>query len=106
MNIPSIESLYATILTDLDEARRQRNASNRKIEELTDALDNAGMISESSNRWQEMMTALREAKEALNEITDVFANIGMTSGIYDDEQESLKKACEAIATINKVLGEE
>ena len=114
MNIPSNKLLLAgvssleTILTDLDEARRQRNASNRRIEELTDALDNAGMIiermtaerdrfanmiSESSNRWQEMMYALREAKEAL--VMNIVGTGGRTPAAHN-----------AIATINKVLGEE
>ena len=111
MNIPPIE----TILTDLDEARRQRNASNRRIEELTDALETqqrvikqahediakltterdrfANMISESSNRWHEMMAALREAKEAL--VMNIVGTGGRTPAAHN-----------AIANINKVLGEE
>ena len=109
MNIPSLEA----ILTDLDEARRQRNASNRKIEELTDALDNAGLIIErltterdaamaenaayyqlaKKEVWAVAEAALREAKDAL--VMNIVGTGGRTPAAHN-----------AVATINKVLGEE
>ena len=90
MNIPSIESLYATI----EQQQRVIKQAHEDIERMTHERDRfANMISESSNRWQDMMAALREAKEAMSEAR--YSGTPYTS-----------KYSRAIATINKVLGEE
>ena len=111
MNIPSIESLYATI----EQQQRVIKQAHEDIAKLTAERDEweansgqweqeyykasaerdrfANMISESSNRWQEMMAALREAKEAL--VMNIVGTGGRTPATHN-----------AIATINKVLGEE
>ena len=60
MNIPSLEA----ILTDLDEARRQRNASNRKIEELTDALETQQRVIKQAHEDIAKLTAERDEWEA------------------------------------------
>ena len=100
MNIPSIESLYATI----EQQQRVIKQAHEDIAKLTAERDRfANMISESSNRWQEMMFALREAKEAL-EIC--LAEIKMWRDDYDYEDFNSPFVNSAIATINKVLGEE
>ncbi len=89
MNIPSIESLYATI----EQQQRVIKQAHEDIAKLTAERDRfANMISESSNRWQEMMAALREAKEAL--VMNIVGTGGRTPAAHN-----------AIATINKVLGE-
>lgn len=90
MNIQSIESLYATI----EQQQRVIRQAHDDIAKLTAERDRfANMISESSNRWQEMMAALREAKEAL--VMNIVGTGGRTPATHN-----------AIATINKVLGEE
>ena len=97
MNIPSIESLLA----ELDKYKRAYESCDAQIlslkeqrNRLTDERDRfANMISESSNRWQEMMAALREAKEAL--VMNIVGTGGRTPAAHN-----------AIATIKKVLGEE
>ena len=97
MNIPSIESL----LSELDKYKRAYESADRQILSLKEQRNRltaerdrfANMISESSNRWQEMMAALREAKEAL--VMNIVGTGGRTPAAHN-----------AIATINKVLGEE
>ena len=90
MNIPSIESLYATI----EQQQRVIKQAHEDIVKLTAERDRfADMISESSNRWQEMMSALREAKEAL--VMNIVGTGGRTPAAHN-----------AIATINEVLNEQ
>ena len=112
MNIPSIELLYATI----EQQQRVIKQAHEDIAKLNSSLDNAGMIierltaerdrfanmiSESSNRWQDMMAALREAKEAIE-----YCIIEAGGVCEHDAGVCLCVEFKAIATINKVLGEE
>ena len=97
MNIQSIESLYATI----EQQQRVIKQAHEDIAKLTAERDRfANMISESSNRWQEMMSALREAKEVIK-----FLQCN-TDDYYDSAREASAQGDKTIANINKVLGEE
>ena len=120
MNIPSIESLLA----ELDKYKRAYESADAQILSLKEQRNRltaerdeweansgqweqeyykasaerdrfANMISENSNRWQEMMAALREAKEALTPYMK-----------FVDGTQVKNHPAKVYDRINKVLGDE
>lgn len=79
MNIPSLE----TILADLDEARRQRNASNRRIEELIDALETQQRVIKQAHEDIAKLTTERDELKAQWAYYQDFCKSHNAKGITD-----------------------